>query len=206
MAITNKVKIGALVALATVFLIITVGVLTGAVANFDLAVINYIYSLRNPAATIIMRGISSISSTPFTGGLVALAIIAFWIKKQRKTAVFFGATMLASVIANNAIKYAIHRYRPDIAPLEDASFYSFPSGHSMNSLVFYGLLLYLAHRTIKNKFLLLLLDSLAIIFVAVIGFSRVYLGAHYPTDVIAGFLAGGCVLFAAIIIGNRRDE
>ena len=136
MAITNKVKIVAFGTLTAVFLIITAGVLAGKTGNFDLSGLYYVYSLRSPAATAIMRAISFASSTPFTGTLTALIIIALWLKNRRKTAIFFAATMLASIIANNAIKYSVHRYRPDISPLEDASFYSFPSGHSMNSLVF----------------------------------------------------------------------
>jgi len=200
MAITGKVKFLSLAALAAFFLVIAVAVANGKTANFDIGVSNYIYSLRNPAATAIMHGISSVSSTPATGLLTAVVIAAFWFKNRRKTALFFGATLLVSVIANNAIKYSVHRFRPDISPLEDASFYSFPSGHSMNSLVFYGTLLYIAHKSIKNKQLLAVLDAIAIIFVAFVGFSRVYLGAHYPTDVAAGFVAGTCVLSAAIFM------
>ncbi len=206
MATNNKVKIAIFTALAAVFLAITAGVVGGKTAGFDFDSSIYIYSLRNPVGTAIMRATTAASSTPATGLLTVIVIAAFWLKKRRKTAIFWGAAMLASVIANNAIKYSVHRFRPDIAPLEDASFYSFPSGHSMNSLVFYGLLLYIAHRSIKNKKLLAILDCAAIVFIALVGFSRVYLGAHYPTDVIAGFCAGGCILIASIIIGNSRVE
>jgi undecaprenyl-diphosphatase len=206
MAKTDKVKLVIITALAVIFLTLAAIVAGGKTSSFDLEVMNHIYSLRTPVATLIMRGASAISSTPFTGLLTAIVIAAFWLKKRRKTAVFFGAALLASVITNNIIKYSIHRFRPDIAPLEDASFYSFPSGHSMNSLVFYGLLLYIAHKSIKNKKLLAVFDVAAIAFVALVGFSRVYLGAHFPTDVIAGFVAGTCVLCTAIKIGNRRGN
>ncbi|MFA6376838.1 MAG: phosphatase PAP2 family protein [Candidatus Paceibacterota bacterium] len=206
MAITNKVKVLIVIALMIVFLAIAIAVANGKTAAFDLEWSKTIYSLRTPILTQIMFAASAVSSTPFTGLLTALVIGAFWIKKRHKTAIFFGAALLASVIANNAIKYSVHRFRPDIAPLEDASFYSFPSGHSMNSLVFYGILLYIAHKSIKNKHLLTAMDIAAILFVALVGFCRVYLGAHYPTDVIAGFCAGGAILFAAIMIANRRGD
>jgi len=193
----RRIKLMIFAALAVVFLALAASVAGGKTADFDLQVSNYIYSLRTPAETLVMRGVSAVSSTPFTGLLTAIVIAAFWMKNKRKTAVFFGTTLLVSVIANNAIKYSVHRFRPDISPLEDASFYSFPSGHSMNSLVFYGALLYIAHKSIKNKRLLAAMDVAAILFVALVGFSRIYLGAHFPTDVVAGFVAGTCVLFAA---------
>jgi undecaprenyl-diphosphatase len=206
MAITNKVKLGALISILIIlFGAITASIVNGKIIAPDIELSKSIYELRTPLLSQIMVGISAVSSTLFTGLLTAIVLLILWIKKQRKIALFFGATLATSVIINNIIKYSVHRFRPDIAPIEDASFFSFPSGHSMNSLVFYGALLYIAHKSIKNKRLLAAMDIAAIIFVALVGFSRVYLGAHYPTDVIAGFCAGGAVFGAAIMIKKHTN-
>lgn len=204
--LNNKVKLIYLSLLFTaITAVISIAVYNNRTANFDLETLKYVYSLRNTALTAIMHGISSISSTPFTGLLTAVVIFWLWFKKYHKTAIFFGGTLLTSVIANNIIKYSVHRFRPDIVPLENDSFYSFPSGHSMNSLVFYGLLLYIANKSIKNKSLKMAINIIAPVFVLLVGFSRVYLGAHYPTDVIAGFCAGAVVLAAAIAFDSHGN-
>jgi undecaprenyl-diphosphatase len=202
MTIKNKILIILAAILAGGFLAIALLVADGKTQALDEQWSQAIYDLRTPVLTQIMAAASAISSTMFTGLLTAIVILFFWIKKQHKTAIFFGAILAISVIANNLIKYSIRRIRPETSPIEDASWYSFPSGHAMNSLVFYGVLLFLANRSIKNKKLLLVVNIAAPIFVALVGFSRVYLGAHYPTDVIAGFLAGGAIL----IFGVRRGE
>ena len=210
MTITNKVKFGApVVILVVAFATIVFAVAGNKTMDFDAQWTKVIYDLRSPFLTQILTAISTVSSTMFTGLLTAIMILAFWIKKRRQTALFFAATLLTSVIINNLVKYTVQRPRPefpDMPALEDASWYSFPSGHSMNSLVFYGVLLFLANKSVKNKKLLWTINIIAPIFVLLVGFSRVYLGAHYPADVIAGFLAGAAVLNGAIAIGTRRGD
>ena len=76
----------------------------------------------------------------------------------------------------------------------------------MNSLVFYGLIAYFAHRHIKNKWGLAVIDITAASLVLWIGFSRIYLGAHYPTDVLAGFTAGSIILLAATPIFRKSSS
>lgn len=85
------------------------------------------------------------------------------------------------------VKFLFHRPRPDFQMIVEKG-YSFPSGHSMVSLAFYGFLLYLSCRYIKNKYLKGLLCVCLPLLILMIGRSRVYLGVHYTSDVCAGFL------------------
>ena len=88
---------------------------------------------------------------------------------------------------NQILKYIVQRNRPEGYRLIDESGYSFPSGHSMVSTAFYGFLIYLVIKKVKNKYLKNFLVILLSILIILIGFSRVYLGVHYASDVIAGF-------------------
>ncbi|UOK59735.1 phosphatase PAP2 family protein [Bacillus sp. OVS6] len=91
------------------------------------------------------------------------------------------------------------RDRPTFNPLITESGYSFPSGHSMVSFSFLGILAYLLTLMVKKKSLKVLIMALFFFIVFLIGFSRIYLGVHYPSDVIAGFAAGGAWLVICIV-------
>lgn len=197
MAMNDKVKLGLPI---LIFGAITLSVIFGWTTNFDLGLSHAIYSLRTPFLTQIMLGATFLGSTPFISTLAITIFLIFWIRNRQKSAAILALTLLASVALNNLLKYSIHRLRPDIAPLISENSSSFPSGHAMNSLVFYGLLTYFAYRCVKNKAWRIVIDTAALILVLLIGFSRIYLGAHYPTDVIAGFVAGIFVLLVAISV------
>lgn len=92
---------------------------------------------------------------------------------------------------NFLLKHLFERSRPDLFRVVEAAGYSFPSGHAMVSLCFYGILAFLLSRHIRDWRWRLAVATLAAALVAAIGVSRVYLGVHYPTDVIAGYTAGG---------------
>jgi undecaprenyl-diphosphatase len=207
MAMNDKVKVGLSLWLsAAIFGAIALGVFLNWTTAFDLGLSRAIYSLRTPLLTQIMLGATFLGSTPLISTLAIIIFLVFWIKNRKNFAALLALTLLASVALNNFFKYCIHRPRPDISPLINELSYSFPSGHAMNSLVFYGLLAYFAHRCIKNGPWRILINATAIILVIAIGFSRVYLGAHYPADIIAGYAAGIFVLYTAIGIRTRRGD
>jgi len=200
--IMAEIATGAALALVSLwaFAQITDEVVEKETAAFDTAVQAAVYSLRSESLTGIMTAISFLGSKEFLFW-VSLALIAFFcVKNKRRAAITYAAILLLSAGLNNLIKLIIHRDRPQLLPLEETTFFSFPSGHSMNSLVFYGLLAYFAYHYAKNKALGLSIYIIAVLITVLIGFSRIYLGAHYPTDVIAGFVAGMLILSAAIVI------
>jgi membrane-associated phospholipid phosphatase len=203
MAIRDKVKI---IALLAIFIVIGAGIVSGTTAGFDLMMSNFVYSLRTPTLNQIMLWVSFLGSTPFISSAVTIIVLLLWIKSRKKESLILGSTLIASVAINNILKYSFHRLRPDIFPLENASFYSFPSGHAMNSLVFYGLIAYFVCQKIKSGFWRNTIITGTVILIIAISFSRIYLGAHYPTDVIAGFTAGLIILRIATRITLRQAQ
>lgn len=120
--------------------------------------------------------------------LIGVAIILFIIIKNKK----IGATIISNLciitILNQALKRILQRPRPEDFRIINESGYSFPSGHSMVSMAFYGYLIYLIYKYVKNKYLKWVLITILGILIVSIGISRIYLGVHYTSDVLAGFL------------------
>lgn len=121
------------------------------------------------------------------GALLFISSYLFYKKDYPKLFFLLGSSFLASA-SNQVIKYIFKRPRPLMYSLVKQSGYSFPSGHSMGSIAFYAsvfFILYQAKPKYKNLFM-----AFNFIIVFLIGFSRLYLGVHWPTDVISGFIMG----------------
>ena len=159
-----------------------------------------VYSFRNPVLTEIMKVITFFGSGFWLGGWAALAIVFLIIKKHRTSALLFALSLIVCVGINLTLKHFIDRPRPSLAPLIIEKTTSFPSGHAMNSFVFYFTLAYFVYHFTKNQYLLARYLAIAIIIVSLIGLSRVYLGVHYPSDVVAGYSAGFAWLLVTLVI------
>lgn len=120
--------------------------------------------------------------------LIGLAIILLLSIKNRSIGKRIILNLGTSALTNYIIKLLLQRPRPLGNRIIEESGYSFPSGHSMVSMAFYGYLIYLIHKNIKNKYVKVALNLLLSILIISIGISRIYLGVHYTSDVIAGFL------------------
>jgi undecaprenyl-diphosphatase len=167
--------------------------------HLDTQISHAIYSIRTPWLTDIMKGLS------FIGGeflfYAALVIIFFLlIKKYKREAVVFASAILIGYFLNNLIKFLLKVPRPDIDPIAYANFYSFPSGHAMNSFIFFASVSYLVFHFTRKNTLSLLACGFSIVMVLLIGFSRVYLGVHYPSDIIAGYIAGFWWFITVIVL------
>ena len=108
-----------------------------------------------------------------------------------------------SGLLNQVLKKIVQRPRPEEYRLIDESGYSFPSGHSMVSAAVYGFLIYLIFKHVKNKKLKRVLIPFLVILIILIGVSRIYLGVHYTSDVLAGFLISICYLVIFTSIANE---
>jgi membrane protein DedA with SNARE-associated domain len=168
--------------------------------QFDLIITNYITGYHKPAITLVMKFITNIGSVSI---LIPFTLLTLWyLYKQKKH--YWDSVMVLVALSGGwfldlMLKLAFHRPRPDIMRIVDASGYSFPSGHSMVATTFYGFVAYLAWLNLANSKIRYLTTIGFIALIMLIGISRIYLGVHYPSDVLAGFAAGGFWLFSCIV-------
>lgn len=120
--------------------------------------------------------------------LIILTTILFFLIKDKMLAFLIGINVVIVTILNQLLKFILERPRPTEFRIIDETGYSFPSGHSMVSMAFYGFLIYLIYKNFKNKYLKIFLITFMSILIVLIGLSRIYLGVHYTSDVLAGFL------------------
>ncbi|RYG17063.1 MAG: phosphatase PAP2 family protein [Chitinophagaceae bacterium] len=137
--------------------------------------------------------------------LVLIAYFLF-IKKHRWYSIKVPAIALTSLGLMFGLKYLFGRPRPDVPLIFHAEGLSFPSGHALFSISFYGLLIYIIYKMVATKWIKWTLIVFLFVLAMIIGFSRVYLRVHYATDVIAGFCVGFLWLVFAIWLLNRMER
>jgi len=125
-----------------------------------------------------------------------MCVLSLFIFKDKKINTAIVCNLIIVTILNTLLKVIFMRARPDINPLVVETSYSFPSGHSMISMSFYGYLIYLIYTHKDNVKVRWILITLISILILLIGISRIYLGVHYVTDVIGGF----CFSIAYLIL------
>jgi len=160
----------------------------------------FVYSFRNPVLTEIMKFITFLGSGYWLSTITVLTIGYLIIRKHKRPALLFGLSLIACAGLNLALKHFVDRPRPYMSPLVIENTTSFPSGHAMNSFVFYFTLVYFIYHYARNQYVLSKYLAIAISVVSLVGLSRVYLGVHYPSDVAAGYLAGFTWLLATMVI------
>lgn len=166
---------------------------------FDMQLLHFFYNLRTPILNAIMKIITDFGATTMIVLWVGL-IIVLSIKKYVREAVLLGFVLSMAAIINGCLKLIFQRPRPQFEPLVIENSYSFPSGHAMDSTVFYLMLVYLTYHLTRNKKLTVLVGVIASFMILAIGISRIYLGVHYPSDVLAGFVAGLCWLLIVFFV------
>ncbi|MBR6779248.1 MAG: phosphatase PAP2 family protein [Clostridia bacterium] len=160
----------------------------------DRFMINKMQAIQSKGLTGIFAFITSFGSVYSFILLTALILIMV---KDKKIGVVLGLDFVVAALATVYIKFTVRRPRPiGVALIEETGF-SFLSAHAMISMAFYGLAIFLILKYVKNKPLKILFSSSLGLFIIAIGISRVYLGVHYFTDIIAGFCMGlvVCLIF-----------
>lgn len=170
--------------------------------NIDIKIYDFIISFKSDFNTYFFKIITFLCSIKFIGLMCITSILLTLIKKDKSYLLIMLVSIISSVV-NLIIKNIIRRDRPDkINWLITESNFSFPSGHSMMATVFYGFLAYLLYKSKINKSVKVIVLIMTFILILLIGISRIYLGVHYTSDVIGGFLWGITLLI--LIIGLTK--
>ena len=179
---TSYIKAAIAVILCIIFLEILDRIVDNEIAKFDTFIYNLFY--RTDTITIIMKAITFMGEAVT---LIAFSIVALIVIKDKKLAWMVPLNLVLVSGINQILKSLIRRNRPGGLNLVDISGFGFPSGHTMSALAFYGFIIYLIYKKCKNKKLKILSIILLTILIILIGVSRIYLGAHYASDVVGAF-------------------
>ncbi len=174
--------------------------------SFDLGVFERVALWVNPFNTSVVQYITFLGTHTFLipANLVLTGYFLF-IRKHKWHSIKVASIALSSAIVMLTLKYIFSRERPPVPLLEPALGYSFPSGHSMMSFAFYGLLLYLTAKYIRHRALRFVFSMVLLMLILLIGFSRIYLRVHYASDVLAGFAIGIVWLVFSLRILNNIE-
>jgi undecaprenyl-diphosphatase len=173
----------------------------------DFKVFDALEPYVNETNNQIMLAITFLGKHEFLipANLILIAYFLF-IKRHKWYSIKVPAIALSSLALMFILKNLFGRQRPLIPLLEEARGLSFPSGHALMSITFYGLLIYITYKSTENKPLKWSIISFLLVLILLIGFSRIYLRVHYTTDVMAGFATGFLWLVFSIWMINRMEK
>ena len=178
-------------------------IMNGDIVGYDIISKLFKFNVSTPIAKFI---------TNFGGAIfvISLTTILFFVIKDKKIGISIITNLGIVTILNQIIKFIMQRPRPTEYRLIEETGFSFPSGHSMVSMAFYGYLIYLIYKNIQNKYIKWILILLLGLLIFIVGTSRIYLGVHYPSDVLTGFLLAISYLIIFIGVANKfilkKDE
>ncbi|MBO3098890.1 phosphatase PAP2 family protein [Gelidibacter pelagius] len=180
-------------------------------ADYDHRITEYVISHRNPSLTkyfVFVTHVGDIYGYAIVLG--TFMVLSIFVYKRWKYAVQIVLVLALSAISNLILKRFVDRARPGIEHMVSVETLSYPSGHAMSAMAFYGFLMYLFYRFKISIFLKIPIILLLGILILSIGLSRIYLGVHFPSDVAGGFIAGFiwvifCILIFDLIEIFRRD-
>ena len=174
--------------------------------NFKIDKFNVIVANnRNGFWTGFLKIFTHLGSFYTLSVLTVVGVVLIWfVMKNKRMSVFYAGTFAVVCVANFVIKQIVRRIRPEHLMIIEETGFSFPSGHAMMTFVFFALLIHFVWKTIKNKPLKIALISLFSVITLAIGFSRIYLGVHYLTDILAGFLISFAIVVVCMIVYHSK--
>jgi undecaprenyl-diphosphatase len=170
----------------------------------DLAIFKFLSEhVINPPLTEFMKRFTHLASGPFLQGCYIALMLLYALRKNYRRVIEIFAIALSGTLLNLAMKISFHRLRPPDPLIEPLKSFSYPSGHANSGFIFYGLLCYLIWKSNFPHPYKTICCSVLLILALAVGFSRVYLRVHYPSDVLAGFTIGFAWLLLLIWIMEK---
>jgi undecaprenyl-diphosphatase len=173
----------------------------------DKALIQWVQSWRHPAVTTFMETMSLVGKSVVLIGLAALSVLVLFLSGRRPDAAVAAGT-LGILLLTPLLQWLVNRPRPpaDLVGL-NVPFrgLGFPSGHGYQSFVLFGFFIFLAGVTIRRAWWRRAVQTLLALLILAIGVSRIYLGAHWPSDILGAYLLGGSFL-GLLLRGLRRRD
>ena len=181
----RNLRMVVIVLAAVIFLWLLDEVAEGEILKLDtLAYRFFVEYLRSDAMTPIMEGFTSLSSVAV---ILVMALVVACFAPGRAPGRCVCANVIGALVINQVLKFIVQRPRPEGYRLAVETSYSFPSGHSMISMAFYGLLIWMVWKYERDNILRHVWCCLFAVIIVMVGLSRIYLGVHYASDVLAGF-------------------
>ncbi|TFE03353.1 phosphatase PAP2 family protein [Jeotgalibacillus sp. R-1-5s-1] len=180
-----------------IFIELSEELLENELAGFDNSIINVVQAPISPGLTTVATWVTHGADVITISVISIITIIILSLKRQFDLAVFVAVVNALGGAFNWLLKNAFTRERPTLEVLIEQGGYSYPSGHAMGAMILYGSLAAVLIIVLNNPAKGLIIVSTAVI-VLLVGTSRVYLGVHFPSDVLAGFAAGASWLFVCI--------
>ena len=182
-----------------ILFLVTVILITNDNKYFDNYIIN-LFKYKSDILTNIMKIITFLGSAL---SIILLTVLLIIVVKGKRNKILILINVIVTTLLNQLLKRILHRPRPTEFRIIEETGYSFPSGHSMVSMAFYGYLIYLIYKYVKNKYVKCISIVLLSILICTIGVSRIYLGVHYTSDVLGGFLVSISYLILFISTVNK---
>ena len=200
----KKSKLYIVICLIVLFIINTILVVTNKYVAFDNFIHNSVIKLHSEVTTKVMKAFTFCGSTSFIVGVAIGIFIIYLIKKRKAYAFTTVGILIVSTILNNVIKLIIRRPRPIYMTVIENTF-SYPSGHMMASTTLYGFLIYLLIKSHYPKKYKIYYGIILGLLILCVGISRIYLGAHYFSDIFGGALLSLALLVIFSMINDKKN-
>lgn len=199
----NKISIFTIVSCLVLFGLIAILVATNNISWFDKAVYSIVSKMICKPMTVFFKAITMLCETELV--LIILALLIIFMKNKKRASYIVVNTGLC-VLLNQLVKRIFLRARPFGIALITQGGYSFPSGHSMIALAFYGLLIYIIQNSSLDKIKKVISTIILGLLIFLIGLSRIYLGVHFASDVLGGFALSLAYLVLFINFIYKKKE
>ena len=205
-AMVVRKRMLAAVALTSMGLFLGLGATSGsdAVTRFDHVVRDAVHARALPALTWSMRQATQLGSTLVVTAVSVFAFIVFLLRRRVRAAILLAVDMGVALFLNSFLKDVFHRHRPDpFFGITAPNSFSYPSGHALFAVCCYGMLAVLVAARLTNRAVKAATLLAGMILATAIGFSRIYLGVHYPSDVLGGWAFGVAWICVLVLFDDR---